>query len=90
MPAVQPVRIENKQNTRQGGKRGIFNEAILELTRNSLGPVQLNIPITDSERLSFIETELPIVRTIKRYESDEVWDISLSGKKVMIKTKDIE
>lgn len=62
----------------------LINEAILELTRNSLGPVQLNIPITDSERLSFIETELPIVRTIKRYESDEVWDISLSGKKVMI------
>ena len=29
LPAVQPVRIENKQNTRQGGKRGIFNEAIL-------------------------------------------------------------
>lgn len=62
----------------------LINEAILELTHNISGPVQLNIPIIDSERLSFIETNLPKVRAINRYDVDCEWDISLAGKKIMI------
>lgn len=62
----------------------MINAAILELTHHRPGPVQLNIPVIDSERLSFVETELPNVRTISRYEYEENWDIDLVDKKIMI------
>lgn len=62
----------------------MINEAILELTHNNFGPVQLNIPIIDSERLSFEDAELPVVRTINRYSSEDKWGISLAGKRIMI------
>lgn len=61
-----------------------INAAILELSHHRPGPVQLNIPIIDSERLSFEETELPNVRTILRYEREEEWDTNLADKKIMI------
>lgn len=62
----------------------MINEAILELTHHNSGPVQLNIPILDSERLSFVETELPKVRVIKRYLPNQEWDITFKDKRVMI------
>lgn len=62
----------------------MINEAILELTHNTPGPVQLNIPIIDSERLSFFETELPNVRVIHRYTTEQDWNVSIANKKIMI------
>lgn len=61
-----------------------INAAILELTHHRPGPVQLNIPIIDSERLSFTETELPFVRTISRYDYEDNWNINIKNKKIMI------
>jgi len=62
----------------------MINAAILELTHHRPGPVQLNIPIIDSERLAFLETELPNSRFIQRYDVETKWDISLAGKRILI------
>lgn len=62
----------------------MINDAILELTHHNTGPVQLNFPIIDSERLSFIETELPNVRKIERYTMSDEWSVTFREKKVMV------
>lgn len=62
----------------------MINAAILELTHHRPGPVQLNIPVVDSERLSFIETELPNSRFIQRYDVEQEWNVDLSNKKILI------
>lgn len=62
------------------------NEAILELTHHSCGPVQLNIEALDSETWSLSEEQkLPDVRVIKRYDvNSDISSISLKDKRVMI------
>lgn len=62
------------------------NEAILELTHNGNGPVQLNIEALDSETWKVDETmELPDVRVINRYcSADDIQDIKLNGRKTML------
>lgn len=62
----------------------MINAAILELTHHRAGPVQLNVPIIDSERLAFVETELPNTRFIQRYDVEQDWNICLAGKKIMV------
>lgn len=64
----------------------VVNEAILELTHNSFGPVQLNIEALDSETWVLDkDLELPIVRTIKRYQIHDVLDEGeLTGKRIML------
>lgn len=62
----------------------MINAAILELTHHRTGPVQLNVPIIDSERLAFVETELPNTRFIQRYDVEQDWNICLAGKKIML------
>lgn len=62
----------------------MINEAILELTHHNTGPVQLNFPIIDRERLSFVETELPNVRKIERFTMSDEWHVSFRDKKIMI------
>ena len=62
----------------------VVNEAILELSHHLSGPVQLNVPIVDSERLSFEDIELPIVRKIERLERSDFYGISIEGKRIMI------
>lgn len=58
----------------------VSNEAILELTHNGKGPVQLNIPWQDFE-ISPVDRH--IQKTIKRYTSFNEQD-KLKGKKIMI------
>lgn len=58
----------------------VSNEAVLELTHNGKGPVQLNIPWQDFE-ISPIDRH--IQKTIKRYTSFNEQD-KLKGKKIMI------
>lgn len=62
----------------------MINAAILELTHHRPGPVQLNVPIIDSERLAFMETDLPNTRFIQRYDVEQDWNVSLAGKKIMV------
>jgi len=62
----------------------LVNEAILEVMHRVPGPVQLNVPVLDSEARKFSDSQLPIVRTIKRYMVWEDWNISLIDKKIMI------
>lgn len=61
------------------------NEAILELTHNGNGPVQLNIEELDSETWKFSDSAtIPNVRVIKRYGVEDNWPVSLDNKKVML------
>ena len=59
------------------------NEAILELTHHSLGPVQLNIEALDSETWVLDKEQvIEPVRVIKRY--NKVSELNLSGKKILL------
>ncbi len=63
----------------------LVNEAMLELTHRTPGPIQLNVPMLDGDLGKFDVAELPLVRVIKRYMEWEIWeDISLKNKKIMI------
>ncbi|GHV17807.1 2-succinyl-5-enolpyruvyl-6-hydroxy-3-cyclohexene-1-carboxylate synthase [Spirochaetia bacterium] len=62
----------------------LVNEAILELTHRTPGPVQLNVPV-DREAAVFNVPKLPLVRSIKRYMVWDDWhDVVLANKKLMI------
>lgn len=61
----------------------ITNEAILETTHHSKGPVQLNIEALDSETWVLEDVSLPEVRVIKRYSQQQLEGISLLNKKIM-------
>lgn len=56
------------------------NEAISEVTRNGFGPVQLNIPWLDFP----LEGHNPPVKSIKVYNMEDEWNISLKGKKILV------
>lgn len=62
----------------------MVNEAILEITHRIPGPVQLNLPMLDTELVTFTQLQLPNVRMIERYMEWEEWDVPLSDKKIMI------
>lgn len=62
----------------------LVNEAILELTHRTPGPIQLNVPMIDGDLGKFSEPNLPKVRTIKRYMEWDKWDAPLKDKKIMI------
>jgi len=60
----------------------LVNEAILELTHRTPGPVQLNVPILELGK--YTVPELPKVKIIKRYMEWEKWNAPLKDKKIMI------
>lgn len=62
----------------------MVNEAILETTHHSYGPVQLNIEALDSETWCLDNFELPTVRVINRYLDEKNLNVSLIGKKIMV------
>ncbi|NLE03963.1 MAG: 2-succinyl-5-enolpyruvyl-6-hydroxy-3-cyclohexene-1-carboxylate synthase [Crenarchaeota archaeon] len=62
----------------------LANEAILELTHRTPGPIQLNLPILGEDMGIFSEPNLPDVRLIKRYMQWNEWDTPLKGKKILI------
>lgn len=60
-------------------------DAILELTHNCPGPVQLNIRIVDKQQGKFENVQLPVIRSLKRYMAWDDWDdVSLCEKKILI------
>ena len=58
----------------------LVNEAILELSRNGLGPVQLCVPWLD---FPLVESK-PILKTIRSFRADSVSCEDLSNKKILI------
>lgn len=54
----------------------LINEALLALNHNGLGPVQINVPISDPF-FSFEVDALPQVRTIKRYDYTNFRELEL-------------
>lgn len=61
------------------------NEAILELTHHSYGPVQLNIEELDNETWRFDDKlQLPSVRFIQRLYSKNNIEENLSGKRILL------
>lgn len=71
-------------NTRIQCQHDAIN-AILELTHNGTGPVQLNIRIDDAENGKFKDIELPTIKPVKRYMAWDEWnDIELKDKKILI------
>lgn len=58
----------------------LVNEAILELSKNGFGPVQLCIPWLD---FPLMNTK-PVVRCVKRYNAKDISDEDLSGKKILL------
>lgn len=62
----------------------LANEAILELMHKTPGPIQLNVPMLDSELGKYEAIELPNIRIINRYSKEDVKGISLKSKKILI------
>jgi 2-succinyl-5-enolpyruvyl-6-hydroxy-3-cyclohexene-1-carboxylate synthase len=63
----------------------MVNEAILELTHRTPGPVQINVPMDGTESAAFKISESPSVRSIKRYMAWDEWSgVALDSKKIMI------
>lgn len=58
----------------------LVNEAILELSRNGYGPVQLCIPWLD---FPLADTN-PVVRCIKRFNAKDIREENLSNKKILL------
>lgn len=58
----------------------VVNQAILELTQNGYGPVQLCVPWLDFP----IDAIEPKMRTVKRYSFGDDFDFFLDEKKIMI------
>ena len=62
----------------------LVNEAILDLTHNEPAPVQLNVPMLDTELTTDLYVSLPSVKVIKRYFLRDVDKIDISNKRILI------
>ena len=62
----------------------LVNEAMLELTHIVPAPVQLNVPMLDSELGLYSEQPLPRVKVIKRFSKKDLSKVNLTGKRILI------
>ena len=62
----------------------MVNEAILELTHRVPAPIQLNVPMLDTELSKDVADELPSVKVIRRYTTSDIKNLKLSDKKILI------
>ena len=62
----------------------LVNEAILEMMHIVPAPVQLNVPMLDNELGLYTEDSLPKVKTIKRFTKNDLPNINLENKKILI------
>lgn len=82
--ASYSIPIINTENDRALCVRTV-NEAILALTHNGKGPVQLNIEELDNETWCLdSKVSLPDVRAIRRIYYNEMFKESLNNKKILI------
>jgi 2-succinyl-5-enolpyruvyl-6-hydroxy-3-cyclohexene-1-carboxylate synthase len=58
----------------------VANEAILELSRDNFGPIQLCIPWLDFP----LDDVMPEIRSIKRYSERDNWNLTFDGKRILI------
>ena len=62
----------------------LVNEAILDLTHTIPAPVQLNVPMLDTELTQDISPELPKVKVIKRFSKKDINKNEIGNKKILI------
>jgi 2-succinyl-5-enolpyruvyl-6-hydroxy-3-cyclohexene-1-carboxylate synthase len=62
----------------------LVNEAILDLTHNLPGPVQLNVPMLDQELASFTSDPLLNAKVIKRYKCTDINSLDFLNKKILV------
>ena len=62
----------------------LINEAILSLTHTVPAPVQLNVPMLDTELTQDSSDPLPDVKVIKRYHIKDIPDIKLGNKRILV------
>jgi len=62
----------------------LVNEAILELTHQESAPVQLNVPMLDTELTQDIDISLPNVKVIRRHYINELTSSNLKEKRILI------
>lgn len=62
----------------------LVNEAILELTHNIPAPIQLNVPMLDTELTKDVATSLPDVKVIRRYKKEDIPHINIDNKNILI------
>ena len=62
----------------------LVNEAILELTHNIPAPIQLNVPMLDTELTKDVALNLPKVKVIGRYGKEDIPQVNIGDKKILI------
>lgn len=62
----------------------LANEAMLDLLHRVPAPIQLNVPMLDTELGKDVEENLPEVKIIKRYYKEDVADVKLVDKRILI------
>ncbi len=62
----------------------LVNEAILDLTHHEPAPVQLNVPMLDTELTTDIDVSLPSVKVIQRYSLKEIGEFDTNNKRILI------
>ena len=62
----------------------MVNEAILELSHGIPGPIQLNVPMLDTELTQDVAAELPEVKVIKRYYEEDISSVHIGNKKILV------
>lgn len=62
----------------------LVNEAILDLNHKVPAPIQLNVPMLDNELTKDVAPELPTVKVIKRFGKQDISEIKLGNKKILI------
>lgn len=62
----------------------LVNEAILDLTHIVPAPIQLNVPMLDTELSQDDKPELPAVKVIRRYSDTDLRNVHFGNKKILI------
>ena len=62
----------------------LANEAMMDLNHKVPAPIQLNIPMLDTELGQDTEEILPQIKVIKRYYLEDVKNLNLANRKVLI------
>lgn len=62
----------------------LANEAMLDLLHRVPAPIQLNVPMLDTELGKDVEINLPEVKIIKRYYKEDVPSVNLEDKRILI------
>ena len=62
----------------------LTNEALMNLLYPISGPIQLNVPMLDSELSSYDTPNLPVVKVIQNVNQDNCVDLQIEKKKILV------